>query len=50
MIAQIAMWSAGVCYLTAAGAYYFIERQPWTATTMLLYAASVITVWMAGTK
>ena len=49
MIAQIAMWSAGICYLVAAGGYYY-EGKVWTATTMLLYAASVITVWMAGTK
>jgi hypothetical protein len=49
MVAQYAMWGACVCYLVAGGAYLH-ENQTWTAMTTLLYAASVITVWMAGTK
>jgi hypothetical protein len=49
MIAQYAMWAAAVCYTTAATAY-FIEGKPWMTATMALYAASVITVWMAGDK
>jgi hypothetical protein len=49
MISQYAMWAAGICYLTAAAAYYH-EGKVWIATTMLLYAASVITVWMGGNR
>jgi hypothetical protein len=48
-VAQYAMWGACVCYTAAAAAFYY-GGKPWMTLTMALYAASVITVWMAGDK
>lgn len=49
MIAQFAMWGAALCYAVAASAYY-IDGKHWMFLTMILYATTAITVWMAGTK
>lgn len=48
-VAHIAMFGAAACYIVAATAY-FIAGMTWMFLTMMLYAISVLTVWMAGTK
>lgn len=43
------MTMAGICYVGASLSYTF-EGQPWMGSTMLLYAASIATIYMAGTN
>lgn len=49
MTAEWIMAGIGIGYVMAAVAYVR-EGQPWMASTLLLYAASIYTIYKAGTQ
>lgn len=44
----MAMTACGVCYVAAAGGWWFEQGRPWMAATFALYAATAVTLYFAG--